>query len=301
MAHGIAIKSSKQQKLKRLGVIFESLGDTFSYVELKDIAKVEFDFFFQHGIKKPTRNNNEFYETLEQHEKPVLIREAAPIRELEIKNTAGKTPIEDQWMRLSWNSFYMDDGIHPFDPSYSRWNELKKEYNLQVEDWKRRGDNIIFNLQKTADSALNRLYYNDIDYKFFVIEKINEIQKYTDRPIIIRPHPKDLKLLEWLKEQNLNVTFSDMRPFKEDLDRAWCLITYNSTTCVESTLYGTPTCVLDPSAVSWEVSQQSIAEIENDHDVDRDSWLEKIAFMQWKGSEFKNGYAWKLLKDSINL
>lgn len=298
MKKGIVLKTSKQHKLKRLSIIFESSGDSFSFSDIAKLKDLEFDFFFQHGIKKPARQNNDVFEFVENYGKPILIKEAPPIRELQISSSI-KSPIEDQWMRLSWNSFFMDDGIHPYDPSYDRWDYLQKTYNLRIEDWKRRGNYILFNLQEIEDSSLNRLHYNNIDYKKYCIDIINEIKAHTDKPILIRPHPKDTLLAKWLKQQNLNVEFSDMRPFKEDLNRAWCLVTYNSTTCVESTLYGTPTIVLDSSAVSWEVSQQSISNIENKHDIDRSLWLKKIAFMQWKGTELKNGYAWALLKSLI--
>jgi hypothetical protein len=77
------------------------------------------------------------------------------------------------------------------------------------------------------------------------------------------------------------------------------MVTYNSTSCVESTLYGTPTVVLDSSAVSTEVSQTSLEQIEELWSPDRNFWCKKIAFHQWQGRELTDGYVWNLLKSLV--
>jgi hypothetical protein len=293
---GIIIKTSKSNKIKGLRSMF--VGDECTMINFEDLQNIDFDFFVQNGMKKKSRSNNEIYEFTENSGKPVLIREAPVLRMIN-NGSQTKVPFEKQWNRFSWNSFFVDEGLHPYDPSYNRWDDLSKKFDIKVHDWKRRGDAVLFNLQKDGDSALNRLTYNGTDYKDFILRKIKQAQTITDRPIIVRSHPLDSTAREYIKFHIRNVEFSQGRTLYEDLDRAWCMITYNSTSCVESSLYGTPTIVLDPSAVSTDVSQTKLEQIEDTWEPDRVEWCKRIAFMQWQGIELLDGYVWNLLKSLV--
>jgi len=293
---GIIIKTSKSNKIKGLRSMF--VGDECIITNFEDLPNIDFDFFVQNGMKKKSRSNNDIYEYTEKSNKPVLIREAPVLRMIN-NGTQTKIPFQKQWNRFSWNSFFADEGLHPYDPSYNRWEELSKKYKIEIKDWKRRGDAILFNLQKDGDSALNRLIYNGIDYKEYCAEKIKEIKQYTDRPIIIRKHPLDDIVASYLQKIFPNIEFSKNKNLYDDFDRSWCMITYNSTSCVESSLYGLPTITLDSSAVSWAISQHQLSDIENSHDIDRTEWCKRIAFMQWTGEELLDGYVWKLLKKLV--
>jgi hypothetical protein len=290
---GVIVKTLKSNKLKNLRSMF--VGDECIIEDLENLSKFNIDFFIQNGIKKPSRENNDLYEYLEKTKKPILIREAPVIR-LIGNGSQTKVPFEEQWNKFSWNSFFMDEGLFPYDVSYNRWEELSKKFNIKLHEWQRRGDAILFNLQKDGDSALNRLTYNDIDYKEFIAEKIKEIQKISDRPLIIRGHPLDQIVVPYLQKLFPKLEYSVKRPLYDDLDRAWCMVTYNSTSCVESSLYGTPTIVLDSSAVSTEISQTHLKQIEDNWEPDRTEWCKKIAFHQWQGCELTDGYVWNLLK-----
>ena len=195
----------------------------------------------------------------------------------------------------------MDEGVHPYDPSYNRWEELQKQYNIDVLPQQQRGDYILFSLQLDGDSALNRLIYNAIQYKDYCCNVIQQIKQLTDRPILIRSHPLDKTVITHIKSIfGDTIEYSDYTNIYQDLDRAYCMITYNSTSCVESILYGTPTITLDSSAVAHPVAN-NITDIESLKEHDLTYWLQKIAFMQWQGKELTDGYVWNLLKQTIQL
>ena len=295
---GLIIKTSKSNKLKRFEKILESSNDQLLIIDKEDIHSINFDFLLQNGMKKPSRNNNDIYELMASFNKPILIREAPVLRQIG-NGSQTKVPFDSQWSRFSWNSFFMDEGLFPYDSSYDRWYELSKKFDINVYDWKRRGDAILFNLQIPTDSALNRLTYNNIDYKDYILEKIKQTQAITDRPIIVRSHPFDETAQQHIESRIEGIEFSQDRTLYEDLDRAWCMVTYNSTSCVESTLYGTPTIVLDSSAISTEVSQTKLEQIEESWQPDREEWCKKIAFHQWQGCELSDGYVWNLLKKLV--
>jgi len=306
---GIIVKQPKWKKLKQFNnIISTTTDDRIESIDFENVEKSEFDFFVQNGIKKKVRPTNYIYEAVEEISqrlnKPILIREAPVIRQL-LSNSnrhggfGGSVPFEDMWIKLSWNSFFMDDGVFPYDSSYRRWDQLSSKYNIRLHDWKRRGDAILINLQVAADSALNRLTYNDIDYKEYMSGVIDNIKQHTDRPIIVRSHPLDHRSERFIQREHSDIEFSTMPDLYDDLNRAWCMITYNSTSSVESVLYGTPTITLDSSAVAAPVSGDSILQIEDSLEFDRSEWCNRIAFQQWKGDEFSSGYVWNLLKECM--
>ena len=303
---GFAIKECKAAKIKQLtNLVSSTKQDEMIRVEYNELQTRTPDFFVQNGIKKKARDGNVFYERVEtisnDQKIPILIRELPVIRQICLGQTDKQTTFDDRWIRFSWNSFFMDEGLHPYDPSYDRWNELQKRYNLEIYPQKIRGDYILFSLQLDGDSALNRLIYKNIEYKDYCCNIIKKIKKLTDRPILIRSHPLDKTVITHIQSVfGDTIHYSSYPDLYQDLDRSYCMVTYNSTSSVESTLYGTPTIVLDSSAVSYEVSNK-INNIESLSEFNLDNWLQKIAFMQWQGNELTDGYVWNLLKQTAQL
>lgn len=304
---GYAVQECKAGKVKNLSRMIESTNeDTMVTFPFDEIITTP-DFFVQNGIKKKSRGVNNIYEAVESisHKKkiPILIRELPILRQISLSNTNKRTEFENRWVRFAWNSFFYDDGLHPYDSGYDRWNELKKKYNLVVHDWKSRGDNILFCLQLDGDSALNRLTYNNISYKEYCKDTIEKLKSISDRNIIVRHHPRDSGVTKYLRTfflEDKRVSFSVNNNIYDDLDLSHCVVTYNSTSSVEAVIYGIPTIVLDTSAITTPVAN-SIENIESLKEFDREDWLKRIAFMQWQGKELTDGYVWKLLKRTMNL
>ena len=297
MKKGIVIKSNDQYHMRAHMKTFRMLDRMISYnkedmlqfVSLRELPE-HYDFFVQNGMRKLAvgEQQNEAYEFTQSAGKPVLIREEPNIRSI-AKNS----------IKLTWNSIFMDEGLFPYDPSYDRWTELANKHNLVTHDWQRRGDAVLFTLQMPTDSALNRLASRGIAYKDYITDTLKQTQRITDRPIVIRAHPKNFVDQDYIQNKISNVEYSEGRSLYEDLDRAWCMVTYNSTSCVEATLYGTPTIVLDASAVSTAVSQTKLEQIEDPWEPDRAEWCRRIAFHQWHVCELEDDYVWTLLKRLI--
>ena len=303
---GYAVSQCKAAKIKQLTELISSTGqDKMCRVDYRDLQTMTPDFFIQNGIKKKARDGNKYYEGVErisQDQKiPILIRELPDLRQICLGQTDKNTAFCDRWIRFSWNSFFMDEGLHPYDPSYDRWKELQTKYNIDVLPQQKRGDYILFALQLDGDSALNRIIYNNNTYKDYLVTAISKVKKITDRPILIRSHPLDKTVITHLKEVFKNtIEYSNAPSLYDDLDRSYCMITYNSTSCVESILYGTPTIVLDSSAVASPVANK-LEDLESLKEYDLSKWLQKIAFMQWQGKELTDGYVWNLLKQTAQL
>lgn len=287
----IGIAVSQLGKNHTLPLLTDNTDDSIRLVPFEKIQSIKYDFIAQNGTAGPGKKHLHIYQYTEKFcndlKIPLLIRELPAIRNEQTSN----------WWRFSWNHYFLDEGIYPYDDSYNRWEELQKQFDIKIKEWHRPGDFILICLQKPMDSALNRLHISQVSYEDYCTNLIREIKKITTKKIIIRGHPKDPTNLS----QKLCLLFSDVIiseniSIYDDLNRSYCMITYNSTSSVESVFYGVPTITLDASCVSRDVTNHSLDQIENFDKFDRTEWFKKIAFMQWSPDEILSGKAWNYLK-----
>jgi hypothetical protein len=102
------------------------------------------------------------------------------------------------------------------------------------------------------------------------------IQKYTDRPIIIRR--KQLKF---------------DKPLLEDLQNAYCIVTHQSTAAIEAVLNGVPS-ICDPSSCAAPVSSTKIEDIESLTRPDKEliyDWVNSLLACQFPTFKIASGYA----------
>lgn len=131
--------------------------------------------------------------------------------------------------------------------------------------------------------------------KDWIFSKITEIKKFTDRPIIVRPHPRcnvppiNLPNVTFSKPILLPNTYSEF-----DMDLSYhCVINHNSGTTVQAVIHGVPV-VCDTSGLAFPVSW-SLAEIETAQLKDRTEWFEQILHTEWTTDEFCQGIPQKRL------
>lgn len=300
---GLIIRHTKWQKIRQTKYLIESTGqDQLIPINLDDLAKTHCDFILQVGMPNEQKKYiDHVYKEISLKNKPILIKELPVLRSVkEIVVGVKDVPFEKQWHRFSWNHYWADIGIHPYDSTYDRWSELVKKYNIETYDWQRRGDAVLVNCQLYGDSALARIWDSGKKYEDVIFNTVEKIKTITDRPIIVRPHPKDSKMKYFLQKQyhkGTRVSISSLENLYDDFNRAWCTVTYNSTSCVESVLYGLPTFTLDSSALTYNLIPNSLDDIEKNIFPNRNEWCKRIAFMQWSGEEMKSGYPWKLLRE----
>jgi hypothetical protein len=122
----------------------------------------------------------------------------------------------------------------------------------------------------------------------WVSEIVKRLRERTQRPIIVRPHPRNIFSLNLpgvhLQNPNkLNNTYDDF-----DIDYDYhCVINHNSGPAVQAAIKGVPV-VCDQSSLAFPISD-SIENIENIKLVDRTEWFLRLCHTEWTLEEIETG------------
>lgn len=280
-------------------------GDRYNFVESIDNI-VHADCFLQTNLLKPKFYSDSkkalAYEHILESNKPYLVFESPSFR---------KYP---EYNRLGWYSYKWSDGIFGNKNSPSdRWNKFKSETGISIKDWNSPGDHILIMGQKEGDSSLSNLYKKYDSFYDWVEEIISEIRKYSDRKIVVRPHPRNLRhgltmcydLNYRLKNVHVSENLTEGgtqggEGLERDLHAAHCVITYNSLSAVEAICEGIPTFAFDDGSMIWPIAHKDISSIEKlNYNIEINQWCYDIAYTQWSRSEHKKGESWAHLKPLI--
>ena len=149
----------------------------------------------------------------------------------------------------------------------------------------RGGTNILL-----APPSQKLLMMYDIDLETWLNNTIEEIKKYTDRPIVIR------------KKQSRAVRMTEDTMEMALAQDVHCLVTFSSIAAGEALLLGKPAITLGPNAAA-PLCSQSLSEIEclNVPTVDEvRAWAANLAYNQFTEAEMRNGTAWRILQGNYD-
>jgi len=187
---------------------------------------------------------------------------------------------------------YFKDNVDP-----KRLIQLKRDLGFDTKDWRTNGDHILICLQRNKGWSMG-----GTDVMKWCNKTIKKIKEHTDRPIVVRAHPGDGKVREYLKINWENVIISRNPTIQQDLNNAWATVTYNSSPGVASAIEGVPVFVTDPEpkkSQAFEIANFTLKDIENPRMPGRQSWLEAIAMSHFSFTDLRSGTAWNIIKDYI--
>jgi hypothetical protein len=196
------------------------------------------------------------------------------------------------------------DGVFPTSGNYftdnvdpGRWQQIKKDIGFDLQPWRSNGNHILICLQRNGGWSMGGL-----DVIKWCNQTILELKRYTDRPIVVRAHPGDKKVRQYLKLSHPNVSISNKEDILDDFSNAWATITYNSSPGVASAIEGVPVFVTDPNSrhsQALEVCNLNLSMIETPLMPDRQKWIEKISMSHFNFNDLKAGHAWDIIKDYL--
>ncbi len=178
-----------------------------------------------------------------------------------------------------------------------RW----KKFNVTIQPWRQTGEDIIICGQHTNSHQ----WRNNPPMSDWFHQQITEIRRFTDRPITIRPHPrnhvtipvsayKDVKIVRPLPDRS---TYDDT-DLSERLKSAWAVVSHSSNPAMTAVFSGIPVYVSEAS-LSYDVGNKNYANINNPDMPDRQQWADKLAYTEWWPEEIERGLPWKRIKKQL--
>jgi hypothetical protein len=172
-----------------------------------------------------------------------------------------------------------------------------KALGLELQPWRRNGEYILIcgqhdkSLQWQGMPRMSNWFLNTYD----------EIRKYTDRPILFRPHPRcrlehierGLRYVERQEPRHIAGTYDD---FDMGFSNIFATVSYSSNPGCHSIIQGVPAFV-SPSSLAYDVGNDIdfLHDIENPLMPDRTQWLNDYAWTEYTVDEIAAGMPLKRL------
>ena len=122
----------------------------------------------------------------------------------------------------------------------------------------------------------------------WVDSKVQQIRQFTDRSIVVRPHPRSPF---HMSVSNVSIEIPRKLPNTYDgfnIDYKYhCVINYNSGPAVQAAILGTPV-ICDQSSLAFPVSDQ-IENIDSVKLKNREDWFLKLCHTEWTVPEIAEG------------
>jgi len=125
---------------------------------------------------------------------------------------------------------------------------------------------------------------------------VKTLKQQTDREIVVRDKPMNpqVNTVNGITQLTGFDKNKDQKPLEEDLNNAWCVVTFNSMVAVKAITMGIPV-ICGPECAAYPVANK-IEDIENLTYPDREPWLWHLAHQQFTLEEMASGYAYNCIR-----
>lgn len=230
------------------------------------------------------RNYRNIWQRYRKANKPVVVIEVGGLR----RNKSFKIAINGVNRKADFANQVVDEKRWPL-------------FQHTLKPWEPKGDTIILLGQHHASEQ----WAGMPDMRTWFKMQVDEIRKYTNRPIQIRPHPRnpvgfDLKKY---KDVSLKVPIFDPNTvddtdFKNILKQAWAVVNHSSNPAMEAVINGIPVFVSE-SSLCYEVGNTLLSNINNPIMPDRQAWANKLSYTEWFEEEISQGQPWSRIKKRL--
>lgn len=127
---------------------------------------------------------------------------------------------------------------------------------------------------------------------------VNTIRKYSDRKILIRPHPRCN--LRSIPIEGTIITPNKINNTYDNFDINYnhhCVINFNSGPAIQAAIFGVPI-ICDSSSLAYPVSDQ-FENIEKITLKPREQWLIEISHTEWTTDEIRSGVPFRRIFENI--
>lgn len=201
----------------------------------------------------------------------------------------------DRYLRYSLDGIFPTTGYYFHkDIDRKRWQEIKTSYGWSERHWQHNGRNILICLQREGGWSMD-----GFSVVSWLDQIVPRIQTMSSRPLVIRPHPGSLKVVPEIRRRWPQIEISVNSDIRQDFDRAWCTVTYNSSPAVASLLWGVPVFVTDPDArrsQAWPCVNTDLVKIDAPDLPDRSALYDRLAQCHFATDNLQTGAAWQFMR-----
>jgi hypothetical protein len=189
------------------------------------------------------------------------------------------------------------NGINRGSYHSSRGNDSIRHSSLELKlkPWRTNGEFIL--LCGQHDKSLQ--WKNMPSMSNWIIQTVDTIRQYTNRPIIFRPHPR-CKLdhiersLKNVYRQEPVMLANTYDSYDLKFDNIWATVSWSSNPGPQSIIEGVPAFV-GPNSLAYDVANTDFKNIENPLMPDRQQWLNDYAWTEFTLEEIATGIPLELL------
>jgi hypothetical protein len=206
--------------------------------------------------------------------KPVIVIEVGGL----IRNTTWKLGING----INRDADFAVDAYMPGD--------RVKKFGIVLQPWKQDGEYVLICGQHGYSEQWRGMPDMDTYYR----NTIAEIRKVTDKPIVVRSHPRFRESLhwacdmQWYKDQGVTWNIPkhvqqtyDSFDLEHMLKHTHFTVSHSSNAGITSIIHGVPA-VVSESSLAWDVSTKMDSWLSKP---DRHNWLNRMSYTEWFADE----------------
>lgn len=175
------------------------------------------------------------------------------------------------------------------------------KFGINLKPWKPSGNLIVI----CGQHDTSQQWHGMPRMKHWIEQQIKEVRKYTDKQILVRPHPRNVVHLDESKFSNVKVrlpqrdwkTYDDT-DFRATLRSTWAVINHSSNPAMEAVFSGIPVFV-SKSSLCYEVGNANLYDINTPAMPNRIQWANKLSYTEWWPEEIKAGVPWERIKKRL--
>jgi hypothetical protein len=171
--------------------------------------------------------------------------------------------------------------------------------NLDWDRPRRLGISLAINLTQNpriviaAQHARSLQVENLVSIESWIIEQVQQLRLITNRPLVVRPHPRSRLNMKALSVLPKDVSVEQPQKVLNTYDSynlafdCHAMVNYNSGPGIQAALAGTRP-IVDSTSLAWPVGIK-MCDIDQPYKVDRDQWLTEICHTEYTVEEIKQG------------
>jgi len=229
--------------------------------------------------------NKKVWEQFRSTGRPVVVLEVGGLR----RNSSFKMGINGINREADFANDTFDDKRWPL-------------FNHKLLPWKQSGNVIVI----CGQHHNSHQWRENPGMKSYFKNCIEEIRRYTDKPIVIRPHPRNIVHnfpVEKYKHVRVNLpkrdwgTYDDT-DFKKILKSTWAVVNHSSNPAMEAVIHGIPVFVSEKS-LCHDVGNTDLSDIMHPAMPARQNWANRLAYTEWLTEEFREGKPWARIRKRL--